>query len=115
MPNPLWVDARDYLTNKGVPVTTGSLNSAMGFLAQNLNARPSYAKASPDAATSIGAGLGCPLTTSPRPSMIPHSRTQLSTSPTLWVAVPRCVVVRLLLRPLPLRPKASRPRPSLAQ
>jgi hypothetical protein len=60
MPNPLWVDARDYLTNKGVPVTTGSLNSAMGFLAQNLNARPSYAKASPDAATSIGAGLGMP-------------------------------------------------------
>jgi hypothetical protein len=60
MPNPLWVDARDYLTNKGVPVTTGNLNSAMGFLAQNLNARPSYAKASPDAATSIGAGLGMP-------------------------------------------------------
>jgi hypothetical protein len=60
MPNPLWVDARDYLTNKGVPVTTGNLNSAMGFLAQNVNARPSYAKASPDAATSIGAGLGMP-------------------------------------------------------
>jgi hypothetical protein len=60
MPNPLWVDARDYLTNKGVPVTTGNLNSAMGYLAQNLNARPSYAKASPDAATSIGAGLGMP-------------------------------------------------------
>jgi hypothetical protein len=60
MPNPLWVDARDYLTSKGVPITTGNLNNAMGFLAQNLDARPSYAKASPDAATSIGAGLGAP-------------------------------------------------------
>jgi hypothetical protein len=60
MPNPLWVDARDYLANKGVPLTAGNLNSAMGFLAQNLDARPSYAKASPDAATSIGAGLGMP-------------------------------------------------------
>jgi hypothetical protein len=60
MPNPLWVDARDYLTNKGMPITTGNLNSAMGFLAQNIDARPSYAKASPDAATSIAAGLGAP-------------------------------------------------------
>jgi hypothetical protein len=67
MPNPLWVDARDYLTNKGVPVTTGNLNSAMGFLAQNLDARPSYAKASPDAATSIGAGLGMPTDDLARP------------------------------------------------
>jgi hypothetical protein len=67
MPNPLWVDARDYLTNKGVPVTTGNLNSAMGFLAQNVDARPSYAKASPDAATSIGAGLGMPTDDLVRP------------------------------------------------
>lgn len=60
MPNPLWVDARDYLTNKGTPLTTGSLNSAMAYLGQNPSIRPSYAKASPDAATSIGAGLGMP-------------------------------------------------------
>jgi hypothetical protein len=67
MPSPLWVDARDYLTNRGVPVTTGSLNSAMNFLAQNVDARPSYAKASPDAATSIGAGLGMPTDDLARP------------------------------------------------
>jgi hypothetical protein len=67
MPNPLWVDARDYLTNKGVPVTTGNLNSAVTYLGQNPDARLSYAKASPDAATSIGAGLGMPTDDLARP------------------------------------------------
>jgi hypothetical protein len=80
MPNPLWVDARDYLTNKGVPVTTGNLNSAMGFLAQNVDARPSYAKASPDAATSIGAGLGMP-TDDLAASCPRHDYLSLSTCP----------------------------------
>lgn len=60
MPNPLWVDARDYLTSQGQGVTTANLNQAMNLLASNPALRPSYAKASSDPATSIAAGLGAP-------------------------------------------------------
>src|SRR3954470_20021037 len=61
MMNPLWVDARDYLHSQGQPITTGNLNNAVDFLANNPQLRPSAVKGgSAGNAASIGAGLGAP-------------------------------------------------------